>query len=372
MVSFVGLVLKNLLRQKVRAGLTLLGITVGITTVVALGAITSGFKASSGGLITARGADLMVAQRGAADLSFSTIPEDALGAVAAVPGVARAEGSLFHITRAGSNLFFFLVGVDPGALVTNPPSLSAGRLLAAGAEREVLLGEGAAKDLGVEVGDQVELSDLRFAVVGIYRSDGLLENNGAYTDLATVQTLTAKPRVLSVIHVGLAPGASLEETARTIETTVPSVVTIVDIDDIGKVDQGIKVLDAANIAISLLAVGIGAIGVMNTMVMSVFERTREIGIFRAVGWSGSRVFRMILTESLILCVVAAGLGIGLGVAIAEAVTLVPAVENLLVPAYSGALLVRAVGVAVVVAVAGALYPAFRAVRLTPLEALRYE
>ncbi len=371
-MSFLSLIVKNLLRQKVRAGLTLLGISVGITTVVALGAITSGFRASSGGIITARGADFIVAQEGASDLSFSTIQESDLPKIRAVPGVERVDGSLLHITRAGSNLFFFLVGVESADIQANPPRLISGRTLAADAPNEVLLGQGAASDLDASVGSHVVLDDRDFEVVGIYRSKGLLENNGAYAPMAAVREMTSKPGVVSVAHVKVASGYSVMQVAAEIERTVTTVVTIANVDDIGKVDQGIKLLDAANLAISLLAVGIGAIGVMNTMVMSVFERTREIGIFRAVGWSGARVMRMIVAESLMLCVVAAVAGTALGVAVSRLVTLIPAVERLLEPQYGTGLFVRAVAVAVTVAIVGAVYPAYRAVRLTPLEALRYE
>ena len=148
--------------------------------------------------------------------------------------------------------------------------------------------------------------------------------------------------------------------------------TISDVDEYGKVDQGIEFLDAANLAISVLAVGIGAVGVMNTMVMSVLERTREIGILRAVGWSGRRILRMIIGESLLLCLVAAGVGAGLGVLATRAILLIDTVRTLLEPQYTLDIFIRGLVVAVGVALLGALYPALRAVRLTPMEALRYE
>jgi len=160
--------------------------------------------------------------------------------------------------------------------------------------------------------------------------------------------------------------------AQAIERDFPNLSTISDVGEYGKVDQGVQFLDAANLAISILAVGIGAIGVMNTMVMSVFERTREIGILRAVGWSGQRILRMIIGESLLLCVVAAAVGTALGVLATRAILLIELIRNLLEPQYTLDVFVRALVVAVVVALAGAAYPAFRAVRLTPMEALRYE
>jgi len=168
------------------------------------------------------------------------------------------------------------------------------------------------------------------------------------------------------------PGADPRSVAESIEETFPNLATISTVNEYGKVDQGVRMLDAANIAISVLAVGIGAIGVMNTMVMAVFERTREIGILRAVGWSGRRILRMIIGESLLLCGIAAVVGAALGVLATRAILLIDTVRNLLEPQYSADVFIRALAVAVIVALAGAAYPAFRAIRLTPMEALRYE
>ena len=143
-------------------------------------------------------------------------------------------------------------------------------------------------------------------------------------------------------------------------------VVIIGASDYGQVDQGFVLIDAANVAISALAIIIGRIGAMNTMIMSVFERNREIGVLRAIGWSGRRVLGMVLIESLLLCVLAAGLGSLLGVAISQLVVLFPAVQGFIELAYTPRIFVQAILVAVAVGIAGARYPAIRAARLTPM------
>jgi putative ABC transport system permease protein len=287
-MSFIALIIKNLVRQRIRTGLTILGISMGITTVVALGVVTSSLKESAGEIIRLGEADFMVAQEGAADLTFSLVDENS------------------------------------------------------------------------------------FRVVGTYQTGSLWEDGGAYAPLATVQDMSAKSGVVTAVYITVKPGADAAAVADRIEDDFQNLVTIADVGEFGKVDQGVEFMDAANIAISVLAVGIGAIGVMNTMIMSVLERTREIGILRAVGWSGRRILRMIIGESLILCVIAAAVGAGLGVLATRAILLIDMVRNLLEPQYTLDIFIRGLVVAVVVALLGAVYPALRAVRLTPMEALRYE
>ena len=371
-MTLATLVLKNLFRQRVRTLLTVLGIAIGVATVVALGSITEGLKGSSGEFIRAGGADFMVAQEGASDLSFSAVAENDWRAIAARPDVDRATGFLLEVADVESNPFFLLFGYEPEALPDEPIELVAGRLLAPGARNEALLGSEGAMALGADVGAAVDLDRTRFDVVGIYRTGERWRDSGAIVPLETAQQIASKTDVVTAVHVWVADGANPHTVALAIEGEHPQLAALEEPADYGEVDQGFKILDAANLAISLLALGIGAIGVMNTMIMSVFERTREIGILRAVGWRGSRILRMIFVESLALCLVAAALGTVFGVLATRAVLVVPAISSFLVPAYSPVVFVRAIAVGIVVALIGALYPAIRAVRLSPMEALRYE
>ncbi|MFO7591624.1 MAG: ABC transporter permease [Acidimicrobiia bacterium] len=371
-MSFLGLVAKNLLRQRVRALLTLLGITIGIITVVALGAVTAGLKATADDFVRSGGADFIVGQEGAADLTFSRIPESSVDAIEAVPGVRRTRPVIIHIISAGANPFFFLTGVSPDALAGAEIDLVQGRLLDRGAIDQVVLGRSAAVDLAVGVGDDVVLDETRFEVVGIFGSEVVWEEGGAIAPLATVQGLTRIADAVSLVYVTVDPDADPEAVAAEIRRRVPRVVTIADAEEYRQIDSGFSLIDAANTAISALAVLIGGIGVMNTMVMSIFERTREIGVLRAVGWSKRRVMRMILLESVLLCLVAAVLGALLGVGVSMLVTLIPAVGNFIAPAYPVSVFVRAALVGLVVGLLGAIYPALRATRLRPMEALRYE
>jgi putative ABC transport system permease protein len=370
-VTFLGLIVKNLLRQRVRSILTIVGIAIAIVTVVALGVITTGMKATASAFVTSGSADFMVAQKGAADLSFSTLPESTVDEVRSVDGVAQARGSYMFITKAGSNPFFFLGGVEPDTIATEVDLIEGSSLTGTDPD-EILLGSRGASDLGVTIGDAVTVSDHTFHVVGIYRSDVLWEDSGGFAPLETIQEVAGKPDTVTIAYVTVSPGADKSAVADEVTAQVPGVVTISSANDYSQVDQGFVLLDAATVAISLLAVLIGGIGVMNTMIMSVFERTREIGVLRAVGWSGQRVLRMIVLESLVLTIVAAAIGCLVGVAVSNLVILAPAVKDFIQPAYAGGTFVLAFIIAVIVGLLGALYPAIRAARLTPMEALRYE
>ena len=369
-MSFTALVLRNLFRQRMRTGLTVVGIAVGITIVVALGAITGGVKATAGGMIQAGDADFLVARKGSADLTLSVVSEDEWHRLERISGVERATGLLMHVVRVGSNPFFPLLGVRPEQLAQGPPELLSGRLLEPDAANEIILGHRVAGVASAPA--TVTIDGVRFRVVGTYRAGNTFYDAGAYAALGTVQKLANKAGVVTLVYVKAAPRVAPEALAARIEERIPTLVAVSSVDEYGKVDQGTEVLDALNLAVSTLAVFLGAIAVMNTMIMAVFERTREFGILRAVGWRGSRIVRLVLTEALLLCLVAAVLGVALGMLATRAVLEIETVKAFLEPSYSVDIFVRAVLIAAGVALVGAMYPAYRAVRLSPMEALRHE
>jgi putative ABC transport system permease protein len=137
-----------------------------------------------------------------------------------------------------------------------------------------------------------------------------------------------------------------------------------------KVNSSTQLIISTGWIIAVLALIVAGVGVTNTMAMSVFERTREIGILRAVGWSGARIAAMIVSEAISICLIA--LGSGLGVLAAREFVDRSALSDLLSPAYTALTCAWGLAFALGVAVLGALYPTLRAIRLTPIEALRRE
>jgi putative ABC transport system permease protein len=334
--------------------------------------ITGGFRTMAGQLSQAGGADFIVGQTGSADFTFSIVNEEEIATLQARPDVEGAIGLLLTIRRVESNPFFVTLGVDPGDLEQVDLQVLDGRLLDPSAQNEAMLGDAAARDLGLGVGDTITLDDRDFVVVGVVRSGIAWQDKGAIVRLDVLQEMTGRTGVVTFVMVRVEPGENISKVAADIEAMQPAVVTVRDASEFGELDQGLDLMNAANVAISVLAVGIGAIGVMNTMGMAVFERTREIGVLHAIGWSGKRILRMILTESLFLCAVAAVIGTLLGILASETVVRLSAVSGLILPEYEPRTFVQAILIAVLVALAGAAYPSYRAVRLTPLEALRHE
>jgi putative ABC transport system permease protein len=133
-----------------------------------------------------------------------------------------------------------------------------------------------------------------------------------------------------------------------------------------------QAMDGMMAAISFLAVAVGGIGVLNTMLMSVLERTREIGVLRALGWRRRRVLGMIINESLLLGLLGGLVGILVAYGLTFLLNQIPMIGSILTPKWELVIFLRAVAVALLLGLLGGLYPAYRATRLQPVEALRYE
>jgi putative ABC transport system permease protein len=368
-MTFSALILKNLWRHKTRTLLTLLGISIGIATILMLGAVADGMGASFSGIMNSGGSDITVAQADSSDISFSIIDAARVDEIRALPGVERADGTLMSMTQLGANPFFIVFGSEPGALTLKDIRPTEGRMFAA--PDEIVLGKIAARSTGKTVGDTLVVFEREFTVVGVYETGENMKDGGGLAPLASMQQTTDRVGKVTLVSVKVEDAADVGTVARSIERT-GGLVTITSVAEISKADKGMDTINAASWLISALAIVIGGIGVMNTMIISVYDRVREIGVLKALGWRRRSIIRLILSESAAIGLGSVVVGTLIAVPILKLVSLAPAVQSFLTPAYSPGLWLQATLVAVLVAVIGGLYPAYRAANLSPVEALRYE
>ncbi|MHB8894449.1 MAG: ABC transporter permease [Candidatus Geothermincolia bacterium] len=371
-MTFFVLMLKNLWRNKTRTLLTLVGIGLGITTIIALGFIADGIKKSSADLAHPGSSDFICSQAKVSDLMLSNIDERDISKVQRFPGVLRAEGFGISVQKALGNPYFIVFGAGEASARFNGVNLVDGRFYRPGAN-EIVLGNTTAKNKGLDVGSSLSLFGREFKIVGIYKTGSTMQDSGCFADLSLVQQLDDRVGKVSAIAVKVKPGVDPTSVAKSLESRYSKTfATIATANDMSKVDQGVTITQGASWAVSLLAIIIGGIGVMNTMIITVYERTREIGVLKALGWRNWKIIEMVLGEAVLISLAAVLLGSIVGIALVKLLYLAPVMRSMVTPAYSLGLWVRATIIAVTVALLGGFYPAFRAARFSPVEALRYE
>jgi putative ABC transport system permease protein len=228
-----------------------------------------------------------------------------------------------------------------------------------------------AETLNLDVGDNIELSGTRFKVVGIYESNISWEELGGVISLRDGQTFSGRPRKSTMYVVKLKDPRDADQVVSIINQQFPEVQAGLAGDFVEQLPD-MEASDAIINAISFIAILVGGIGVLNTMLMAVFERTREIGVLRALGWRKRGILGLILKEALLLGLLGGITGIGIALTLVFLFQQAPMVGGILTPVWEWDVFARAILVALMLGLFGGIYPAYRATRLQPVEALRYE
>ena len=286
------------------------------------------------------------------------------------PGVAAAAGLLVEALSVEEVPLMVVSGREWGSFLWDSVELVKGRLPRNQDERVVVLGKLAAESLNKKPGDTVTIEVEEFKVVGIVDGHAVVENGAIMLSLPVLQDLMQKKGQVSFINVRLkADARNHDSVGRALESRIPGC-HVESASDLAGNNQGLQIFEAMNYGTSAIALLVGTFGVMNTMFMSVFERTREIGILIALGWRRSRILLMILWESIALCVAAGVMGIGFGVVLLKILAATPWMRGRLEPHIGADLIGLALGIAIVVGLASGVYPALQCTRINPSEAIR--
>jgi ABC-type antimicrobial peptide transport system permease subunit len=361
--------IKNLWRRRVRSLLTILGIAVGVAAVVVLSAFGEGMARGFGSAETSADADLLVTQRDAMMLMVGAIDAEAGDDLKRIRGVAEVAGSVIGILQLPESPYFLVTGEEPRSFAMGRYQLVAGRPLQN--KRELLIGRQAAENLKKNVGDRFRIGEVGYRIVGMYQTGSSLEDNGAVIRLDDAQLAFDKRRQVSYFKLRLDDLHQREAIKDQIEAQWPTL-AVIRSGEPGAQEEVLQMYRAMGWVLGVFAVLVGGLGMMNAMLMSVFERTREIGVLRAMGWRRRRVMTMILGEALLIALAGGITGLGLGLALIALASRTAAVGGFLSGAFEPMMAVQAIIIAVVLGLVGGGYPALRAANLAPLEAMRAE
>jgi putative ABC transport system permease protein len=241
-----------------------------------------------------------------------------------------------------------------------------------------MLGDLLAASLKKNAGDTLEIQGSPFTVAGIYHGGSALEAGAVIMPLDQMQKLGSLEGKVTAFHVrlwpapmGEAPEHYLARAQAQIETALPGLRAVPAAERASN-NQLVLLAHAAAWGTSSIALLIGILGIANTMAMSVFERTREIGILRALGWKRWRVLVLIEMEAAVLGLAGGVLGIVVGWAALRLLAALPQTASIVSASFPLLLLAEALGIAVVAGLAAGFIPAWRGAHLSPVEALRHD
>jgi putative ABC transport system permease protein len=369
-VSFVTVVFRGLVRRRTRTTLTLLGISIGIAAVVALVGLSRGLNKSWAAGMKARGTDLVVS-----NMTSSLIPKPfnatARDRIAHLPHIAGTCALLVDLMSVENTEMIMVSGREWGGFTWGNLKLLSGRMPNDAQEKAVVLGRTAADVLKKKIGDPIQIETAELKVVGIVDGNAWVENGSVILSLPLLQEITGDQDRINVIDVRLTPGtnrADLQSLSEKINQLVPEARAIVASENLNQSEIS-RIVGAMSWSTSLLAVLVGVLGVMNTMLMNVFERTPEICVLLALGWKRRRIVELVLWESAILGLLGGIIGVVIGVVGVRLLGATPSIRGLLEPDIGIRLLAVSVAIAILVGVVSGLYPAWRSSRVTPSQAL---
>ncbi len=405
--------LRTLSGNKLRSILTMLGILIGVAAVISMVSLTRAEQAMVKESFESLGTNLIMVLPGTPSTMMgiggplgtaqTLTLEDAEAIASNAPSVAMVAPVIqtsAQIVAGGENVGARIAGVTPEYQYVNNLTLAQGSFITKqdyrGRSRVVIFGNQLAEDLfGLRnpVGQTVRIDGRQFKVIGVLESKGTafgIEDLMAYAPLSTVQATLTVQRTSSVGHTiqAISVQARSKEEIDSAQWEISNILrqrhhiregedddfSVMSMGAVSRIaDQMYAIGELVMGAIAGISLLVGGIGIMNIMLVSVTERTREIGLRKAVGAKRRDILTQFLTEAVMLSLCGGAIGVGLAWLIVRISSSALANMGFHFPAMlPGDVIALAVGVSIFIGLVSGIYPAIRAARLNPIEALRHE
>lgn len=394
-MKWLSLALKNLIRRPVRSGLTMLGVAIAVAVLFALVQFQRGYEQGLREEVDSLGAHIMVVPRGCPYEAATIVLHggkwprymdyDWYRLIKDTPGVAVAAPIIMDaIIKGGGAENLIYIGIEE-----RYPQLRAQWEYADGGwfdgEDEVILGVSAARRENAQVGDWITIEDgarvgpARLRVAGVLQRTNTQDDGFYFLPMQTLQRLFDLEGKIVVVLVRVEDVSRVDEVAEHLRAQARAAEAAMNVFPLSELLSTLQSLLANTrvfaLAIVIVALLIGGVGVLNTILMTVHERVHEIGMLKAVGASARDVFRLIWLETLVICLIGGVVGVGLALASAHGVVallarILPHAPADFALGFAWDTVGMCLGVAAVLGLVAGTLPAWKASAISPIEAIR--
>lgn len=383
--------LRNIWRRKARSALTIFGVGIGIFALVTMGALSQSLsKSTQVGIDYFSGRILVTKDSGGFGGPFAVgpqLPSSLTDRIEVIEGVDRAYPTLSLVAEPDAEISFTST---PPTVQGVPPAesgedefqleLSEGRKLRAGDTGKTVIGSSLVQQEGLGVGDTVELRGERFEVVGTLLRTGARPDSFYFVSLDDALALSRNITQFStgteelVTNINVFPEEGVDSTVLTekIESTISGVDGTPPKELQKTLEDASAVFNLIVLGSALIAVLVGSLSVINTMIMSVAERRKEIGVKRVVGARARHILRETITETGLIGLIGGVIGFLGSALLTTVINSITRKDGLELFLLTPELAATAIGFAVVLGILAGLYPAWRATRIKPVKVLREE
>jgi len=386
--------LRSIFRRKIRAGLTIFGIAIGIFALVVMGSLAEKLNKLVTGGLDYYGSRITVqdSKSGMSFWSGSPISISKIAEIKKIPGVKSAYPSLETLKDEISSGVNFgippmIAGYDPVSMKDDPSGslkIATGKDIQEGDTRKAVLGADMPKKLNAKMGDTIDLHGEKFKVIGILDKTFSAPDSYIMVNLSDAQELflksfpsafqssVKKEDLATSISVLVKDGYDPNQITKEINKKVPDVKALAPEEFKKQVVNSVAIFNLIIYAVGLIALIVGSFSVINTMIMSVTERIREIGIKKAIGASNFRILREFVLEAAAMGLLGGLIGLALGWGTVRIINFITAPSGQIIFLTTPRLAIGAVLFSTFLGAFAGLYPAWFASRLNPIQALRSE